>query len=289
MAEGRQHAPHPLVTNPTLWAVDIPAHLKWLQLLELLKACGEVRSGGRGMTPDGRSRWAITFSDIYHAEMALATLNGLPVPNLDPPWNLVLSHSSSLESALPKEPLCAQFAKSPANTHPLSDASAQDVFRWFRPAGPLVTARADVDVGYPKRTCVIQYWDETHASSAFKCPQGLHPALTSMPMFNLRTFAQCSVFVTNLGPNFRLPDVDTVFGLCGTIIHTQVMKPGTTNCQCSVSFSKQEEGVTLSSPCINVILFADRSSSICSDNQAEWHDTTAAQNPRPQFRTRAPN
>ena len=68
MADGEQHTPHPLVTNPTLWAVDVPAHLKWLPLLELLKACGEVRSGGRGTTPDGRSRWALTFSDIYHGE-----------------------------------------------------------------------------------------------------------------------------------------------------------------------------------------------------------------------------
>ncbi|KIP03995.1 hypothetical protein PHLGIDRAFT_214110 [Phlebiopsis gigantea 11061_1 CR5-6] len=41
-------------------------------------------------------------------EMALATLNGVPVPNLDPPWALTLSHNSSLDIPFPKEPLCPQ-------------------------------------------------------------------------------------------------------------------------------------------------------------------------------------
>ena len=170
--------------------------------------------------------------------MALATLNGLPIPHLDPPWNLQLSHSSSLDTALPTEALCAQFAKSSAKTHPLLEANAQDIFRWFRPVGPLVTVRADVDVGYPKRTCVIQYWDEKHATAAFKSPQGLHPDLLNMPQFVLRTFAPCSVFVSvsqcfesplppshsfsrqNLGSNFHLPDVDELFGPYGTVIQS---------------------------------------------------------------------
>ena len=125
--------------------------------------------------------------------MALATLNGLPVPNMDPPWTLMLSHSSSLESAFPKEPLCAQFVKVPSKDHVLLNATAQDVFCWFRSAGPLVTVQTNVDVGYPNRTCVVQYWDEEHALSALTKPRSLHHSFEAVSQFTLRSFAQCSV------------------------------------------------------------------------------------------------
>ncbi|KIP03988.1 hypothetical protein PHLGIDRAFT_213976 [Phlebiopsis gigantea 11061_1 CR5-6] len=212
MSERQRHTPHPLIVGPTLWAVDIPTHLKWPKLLELLKRCGEVSSGGRSVTPEGRRRWAIKFSDVYHAEMALATLNGVPVPNMDPPWNLTLSHTASLANALPTEPLCAQFVKASAGIHALRQSTAQDVFRWFRSAGPLVMVRTDVDVGYPQRTCMVQYWHETHASSALHHPRDLHIVLQKMPAFVLRTFAQCSVLVLNIGRNFQSADIKEVFG-----------------------------------------------------------------------------
>lgn len=71
MANDPRTTPHPLKIQPTLYAVDIPIHLKWPQLVVLLQRCGEVRSGGRSMTPDGRRRWAITFSDIYQGMSSL--------------------------------------------------------------------------------------------------------------------------------------------------------------------------------------------------------------------------
>ncbi|KIP03989.1 hypothetical protein PHLGIDRAFT_494959 [Phlebiopsis gigantea 11061_1 CR5-6] len=199
--EQSQYTPHPLITSSTLWAVDIPSHLKWPKLLELLRLCGEVASGGRSTSPEGRRRWAITFSDIYHAEMALATLNGLPVPDMDPPWNLALSHTDSLENALPTEPLCAQFVKVPGGTHPLLNASAQEAFEWFRSAGPLVAVRTNVNVGYP----------------------------------------QLTVRALNLGPNFKSEDVNETFGKYGTVTHCRMMREGEVDCHCDVSYRRQEE------------------------------------------------
>ena len=137
------------------------------------------------------------------AEMALATLNGLPVPNTDPPWVLTLSHSSSLESAFPKKPLCAQFVKAPSKSHVLLNATAQDIFRWFRSAGPLVMIQTNVDVGYPNRTCVVQYWNEEHALTALTKPRSLHSIFTDLPQFTLRTFAQCSVLGSVRGISLR--------------------------------------------------------------------------------------
>ena len=128
--------------------------------------------------------------------MALATLNGAPVPGMIPPWTLTLSHKSSLDSALPKEPLCAQFVKFSSGSHPLQRATAQEIFRWFRPAGPLVLVQTGVDVGYPNEIPVIQYWHEEHALRAHHEPRKLSPVLSTMPPFTLRTIAQWCILAS---------------------------------------------------------------------------------------------
>lgn len=146
------------------------------------------------VTPSPNTLWL----DLppYSAEMALATLNGVPVPGLDPPWTLTLSHTSSLDSALPKEPLCAQYVKVPSGSHVLQRRSAQDIFRFFRVAGPLVLVQTNIDVGYPNPTCVVEYWEEEHALYALRNARTLHPTFLGMPTFVLRTFAQYSVLGT---------------------------------------------------------------------------------------------
>ena len=130
--------------------------------------------------------------------MALATLSGLPVPGLIPSWVLTLSHMESLDSALPKDPLCAQFVKgSPTGIHGLQAASAQRIFRLFRPIGPLVSVRTNINTGYPQRTCVIQYWNEKDADYARGPVREFSDIIRTMGPFTLRTFTQynllCSV------------------------------------------------------------------------------------------------
>ena len=131
----------------------------------------------------------------FSAEMALATMNGLPVPGLDPPWTLTLSHTESLAETWPKGSVCAQFVKGgPTGIHALQATSAQQLFRIFRPIGPLVLIRTNVDVGYPQRTCVIQFWNEDDANCARirPCPPLRH-VISGMGSFTLRTFTWYSV------------------------------------------------------------------------------------------------
>ena len=211
MATGRRNTPHPLVTQPTLWAVDVPAHVKWAHLVEVMMPCGPITSRRRSKTPQGRQRWEIVFSNIYYgkspvlvsserlisctpAEMALATLNGVPVPDLEPPWTLTLSHNSSLDSPFPSSPLCPQCAKFTMDSedpdHPLQHATAQQIFNWFRVVGPLVYVQKDVNVGYPSLTCVIQYWQEEDAVVAHReAPYMFGDTFA----FTLRTFVPWAV------------------------------------------------------------------------------------------------
>jgi hypothetical protein len=126
--------------------------------------------------------------------MALATLQGTIVPETNPPFALRLSHSPMLLSAAPPSPLFPQFVYSDHQRHPLLSASAQDLFKWFRSAGPLAEVRINVDVGRQGLVCVVQYWDEGHAKYAQKNCCKLHTALEAMPAFTLRTYNPCDLY-----------------------------------------------------------------------------------------------
>ncbi|KIP03990.1 hypothetical protein PHLGIDRAFT_214007 [Phlebiopsis gigantea 11061_1 CR5-6] len=241
MAFKQRRTPHPLIKRPTLWAADVPTHLTWSQLSEFLQPCGQVTSGGVITTTDGRRRWAITFSDTYHAEMALATLHGLSIPNLDPPWTLALSHTFSLDSPFPKEMLCGQSVVHSTKDHPIRSASAQDLFSWFRVAGPLVSVQAGVDVGYRNPTFIIQYWDEKHAQFALRKARQMHDTLKNMPPFILHTVVPWAISVKNMGITFRESDIPGIFGQFGTIIHSKAALIGEKRSRCYVSFLSADE------------------------------------------------
>lgn len=139
----------------------------------------------------------LTDTLILTAEMALATLQGAIVPGVTPPFCLALSHSPSLEECLPEDRLFHQFVKCTTNTrHVLYDSSAQDVFSWFRSAGPLVSVRVNVNVGHAYATCVLEYWEDTHAQYARTHCRMMHPALAAMDHFSLRTYNPCTIFCT---------------------------------------------------------------------------------------------
>ncbi len=120
--------------------------------------------------------------------MALATLQGMPVPGLSPPWSLALSHSPFLQEPLPERPLLPLFVKTDVATHAVLIANAQTVFTWFRATGPLVTVRVGVDVGYAHPTCVLEYWEEQHAQTARLRGQDISMFTRGTMPFTLRVF-----------------------------------------------------------------------------------------------------
>ena len=100
--------------------------------------------------------------------MALATLHDTTLETVDPPWNMKLSHSDSLEMPLPEERMriLPQFVKTAEETHFVQQQNAQALFALFRVVGPLVAVRSEVDIGFSRKTCVVHYWKEEHARAA---------------------------------------------------------------------------------------------------------------------------
>lgn len=125
------------------------------------------------------------------AEMALATLQGVAVPRTSPPFFLELSFSPILSTDTTYDPLFPQYVRNSGReteVHPAQQASAQDVFTWFRHAGPLVSVHVNEDVGWTHPTCIVQYWHAPNAQFARLNCKTLHPALEEMPPFALRTY-----------------------------------------------------------------------------------------------------
>lgn len=127
---------------------------------------------------------------VAPAEMALATLQGVQIPGAFPPLRLVLSHTAGREQFGSQSTLYPQFIKfSDANKpHILRNTSAQEVFRWFRNAGPLASVKVAEDVGDSQKTCILQYYKEEHARFAQSKCNLIHSALKSTGEFSLRTF-----------------------------------------------------------------------------------------------------
>lgn len=193
-------APHPLLTSSTLYVADVTKRIKWSHLVEAFQPCGMIRSGGKSNVAclPGRKKWAVLFSDVHHAEMALATLQGAALPGVHPPFILNLSHSPLLQSATPTHRLLPQFVHTDMGNHPVLDFTAQQAFQYFRQAGPLVSVHVDVDVGRGRRTCVVEYWHEEHANHARLNARMLQADTEEppkvLPFFCLRTYDPCNLW-----------------------------------------------------------------------------------------------
>jgi hypothetical protein len=127
--------------------------------------------------------------------MALVTLQGTFIPNVEPPFRMVLSHSPGLQSALPPLRLYNQYVKIdglPASI--MESATCQQIFKWFRPAGPLVSVRKDVNIGYQQRATVLEYWRSEYANAARTKKNALHEDMQNMPAFTLRTFDPSNLY-----------------------------------------------------------------------------------------------
>ena len=128
--------------------------------------------------------------------MALVTMSGMQVESISPPWHLHLSHSSLLEDSLPEDPVLPLFLKCTHSERPFTiKHDAQTVFGWFRWAGPLVSVRLNVDIGYEDAACVIQYWDEAHADLAKKMVPNIH-LFTPRLKFTLHAYDPWNLYCT---------------------------------------------------------------------------------------------
>ncbi len=158
---------------------------------------------------DKQTRLAhISINIPLAAEMALATLQGAPIPGLAAPsLTLSLSHSPTLEEPVPEKPILPQFAKTATGKYRVQTANAQQAFTWFRHAGPLVTVRVNVDVGYSHFTCVLEFWEASHAITAAKAVKDISESIHEQ--FTLQTFdpfnLYCAVSCHTVLHSFVLP------------------------------------------------------------------------------------
>lgn len=240
-SQSLRYKPHPFLREAILYAVQIPETVEWAQLESLLGLCGEVvwLMQSRELPLSGQKTWKVHFASVYHAEMALATVQGLEIPGTTPPCVLTLSHTTSLDGILPQLPIVAQYVRpSFSEPHPLQAASAQQLFEYYRPAGPLFLIHTNFDVGHGRRTCVIEFWDIQDAGTAEAQRHGLHPALHTVAAYNLRAFYPYGILITNIGPSERAADIHRSAGkqLDGTRHKIDVRQEGTPTCHCYISF-----------------------------------------------------
>jgi hypothetical protein len=126
--------------------------------------------------------------------MALATLQGATL-DVNPPYQMTLSHLPTLPPALPVNRILPQFVKVDNGPGHIGEpVSSQKLFTWFRAAGPLVSVRQDVNVGYSQSAIVVEYWDEQHANFARLEKNALYEELRDRPAFVLRTYDPCNLY-----------------------------------------------------------------------------------------------
>ncbi|GJE92592.1 hypothetical protein PsYK624_087470 [Phanerochaete sordida] len=236
--------PHPLLREPVLYAVDIPEAVKWEHLDPILKVCGQVvwlvQSRTGGLPPDGTITWKLQFQSLYHAEMALATVQSLQIPGISPPCLLTISPTLTLVGILPPKPIVVLYVK-PSFSGPhtsLQAASAQQLFEYFRPAGPLALVHTDIDVGAERRTCAVEYWDLDDAQYAVNQRHSLHSALQRVPGYTLCPVYPYGVLCTNLG-SIRKADLLAALGPMngeGSDFVIDMRQEGTLTTHCYISF-----------------------------------------------------
>lgn len=124
--------------------------------------------------------------------MALATRHGKPLPRVSPPLIIYLSHSLTSEEPPTTGRVYPQYLKARPEFFQ-KGITPQNVFSWFRNAGPLVSVHIDADVGDEQRTIVIEYFEEEHANVALSKTNSLCKQLKKRPKFTLQTYDPCSI------------------------------------------------------------------------------------------------
>ncbi|GJE92589.1 hypothetical protein PsYK624_087440 [Phanerochaete sordida] len=215
---------------------------------EAFESCGPITSGGKHPSANffGKN-WQINFSSIYFAEMALATMHKTILRNVEPFWLLRLSASWDGKETLPDDPLFPQFVQTYEEHHPLHYYNAQELFRYFRNAGPLVSVERAVDIGHETTTCVVQYWNEEHANFARLNAGSLAPdsdqRTSPLPSFTLRAYNPYNLYITKLSPAVDTQDLRERFGEWGDIVEAKVVRRGTRAAYAFVSYRTKVEAL----------------------------------------------
>ncbi|GJE96544.1 polyadenylate binding protein [Phanerochaete sordida] len=156
---GRQ--PHPYLHEPVLYISGLPPHVTDQALATAFVSCAPFRPN---IPRDGSNRpvsGTIEFKYIEKAEKALATLQGRPIPLLQPPVQLILS---PYPSTTPPTPLPPPSAQPRLVKHLPPGYTESQLYDLFRPFGALSSVRTQV--GFGKDTGLVEFWREEDARDA---------------------------------------------------------------------------------------------------------------------------
>ncbi|KAI0088649.1 hypothetical protein BDY19DRAFT_178352 [Irpex rosettiformis] len=235
--------PHPLLTEPVIYVINPPKQVQWKHLKATFSVCGPATTTGKNaiLGSGNRKKWTIRFHCMLHAEMALATLRGAPISDVDPPCTMVLSHSPTGESALPdpSSRIFPQYLKADPEFFQDSKITLQLLFKWFRTAGPIVSIRTDVGVGKEEHRIVIEYWKEEHARLAHTKRNDLHKQLRKRSAFYLRTYDPYSLHCSGFGPGFSHQKLMSLFSQYGKIVSATLNNAGKANAYWLVTLSSR--------------------------------------------------
>ncbi|KZS98505.1 hypothetical protein SISNIDRAFT_472397 [Sistotremastrum niveocremeum HHB9708] len=153
--------PHPYLQEPILYLAPLPPHVTDHDLARALEHCIPFRPSLH-TDPSGRSvGGTIEFKHLQTAEKAIATLQGRPIPFLNPPVLLSLSPFPITNPPTPLPPPIAQPRLIKHLPPGFTDAALFDL---FRPYGSLASAKTQV--GFGKDTAIVEFWHEEEARAA---------------------------------------------------------------------------------------------------------------------------
>ncbi|KIP03987.1 hypothetical protein PHLGIDRAFT_213934 [Phlebiopsis gigantea 11061_1 CR5-6] len=230
----RRFTPHPLLsTGQRELYMQVSRDVTWYRVKTIMKPIGDVKCVEKVVDKEGNQRLRIRFEDVYHAEMALATLNTCTkvLRNSGIREEIRFSHTPRMESAMPEEPICRQYLKGN-----ISIVNNQTLFEWFRQAGPLVMCRIQDDIP------VVQYWSEMDAEFARQSFRKFHFKLQCNASLKLLTFSPFCVVAKNLPQQVVSSRMKEVFSLYGEIIHWRLLNQREEGYRCYVSYSEEHEG-----------------------------------------------
>ncbi|KAI0319318.1 hypothetical protein OF83DRAFT_1082359 [Amylostereum chailletii] len=153
--------PHPYLHEPLLYITNVPPYVTDENLAVAFGACAPFRPR---IARDGGNHpfsGTIEFRYLEKAEKALATLNGRPIPGLQPPVHLVLSPYPPTTPPTPLPPPSASPRLVKHLPPGYTDSQLYDLFRSF---GALANARTQTAFG--KDTGVVEFWREEDARKA---------------------------------------------------------------------------------------------------------------------------
>ncbi|KAI0031346.1 hypothetical protein K488DRAFT_52287 [Vararia minispora EC-137] len=158
--------PHPYIHEPLLYISNLPSFVTDTNLARAFQHCAPFRPLIKREGANKPCSGTIEFKFLDRAEKALATLNGRPIPETNPPVLLVLSPYPHTNPPTPLPPPSA----SPRIVKHLPDSYTDfQLFDLFRPFGALASTRMNA---LGRGLALIEFWreeDARHAEETMHC------------------------------------------------------------------------------------------------------------------------